>query len=221
MSGAASRSRTTSRRSRLTSSRATTSTRTCSSTPVSALPASRSRTAPRLRSTSTPVPADLRQVRVRLRRLVLLVPGRPVLQRRRPDLLAERRRRSAELNGNVAKADWSFWRNLRQGELRGHRPFVLGAFVYYSPNVLNTGADGLFFGGNAKYTFPAISNGMQWYVSGEAGYWDLGTSDAFYGPARHPVRERHPVSRATPPGAPASAGPGRCSRWICATSTPT
>ena len=26
-----------------------------------------------------------------------------------------------------------------------------------------------------------MANGMQWYVSGEVGYWDLGTSDSFYG----------------------------------------
>jgi len=84
-------------------------------------------------------------------------------------------------NGNVAKADWSFWEIYGKVNYSVTDQFVLGAFVYYSPNVLNTGADGLFFGGNAKYTFPAMANGMQWYVSGEAGYWDLGTSDSFYG----------------------------------------
>ena len=100
--------------------------------------------------------------------------------------------------------------------------FTLGAFVYYSPTVLNTGADGIYFGGNAKYVFPAFSNGVQWYVSGDVAYWDLGTSDSFYGPVR-PAPSSRTASRtpATPPGAPASAGPGRCSRSTCATPTPT
>jgi hypothetical protein len=84
-------------------------------------------------------------------------------------------------NGNVAKADWSFYEIFGKVNYSVADQLTLGAFVYYSPNVLNTGAEGVFFGGNAKYTFPAMANGMQWYVSGEAGYWDLGTSDAFYG----------------------------------------
>ena len=50
-----------------------------------------------------------------------------------------------------------------------------------------------------------FANGVQFYVSGEVGYWDLGTSDAFYGrrPALSPAR--HSVHRATPPGTSASA----------------
>src|SRR5215211_7168862 len=43
----------------------------------------------------------------------------------------------------------------------------LGAYAYYSPSVLNSGADGIFFGGTAKYTFAAWSNGVQPYISGE------------------------------------------------------
>ena len=35
--------------------------------------------------------------------------------------------------------------------------------------------------GNAKYTFNAFANGVTPYISGEAGYWDIGTSDSFYG----------------------------------------
>jgi uncharacterized protein (TIGR02001 family) len=84
-------------------------------------------------------------------------------------------------NGNVAKADWSFWEIYAKLNYSVTDQFVIGGFVYYSPNVLNTGADGVYFGGNAKYTFPAMANGMQWYFSGEAGHWSLGTSDGFYG----------------------------------------
>ena len=84
-------------------------------------------------------------------------------------------------NGNVAKANASFWEFYAKANYAVTDAFGVGAFVYYSPDVLNTGADGVFFGGNAKYTFPALSNGVQLYASGEVGYWDLGTSDAFYG----------------------------------------
>jgi uncharacterized protein (TIGR02001 family) len=90
------------------------------------------------------------------------------------------------LNGNFAKKDWSFWEIYAKVNYSLTDQIVLGAFVYYSPNVLNTGAEGVYFGGNAKYTFPAMANGMQWYVSGEVGYWDLGTSDAFYGNVNFP-----------------------------------
>ena len=69
------------------------------------------------------------------------------------------------------------------------------------------------------------SAGIGWYVSGEFGRQWLGTSDAFYGtrPARafaagNPTASRMPT---TTPGTSASASPGRCSRSICATPTPT
>jgi uncharacterized protein (TIGR02001 family) len=84
-------------------------------------------------------------------------------------------------NGNVAKADWSFYEIFAKVNYSVTDAVTLGAFVYYSPNVLNTGADGVYFGGNAKYVFPALANGVQFYASGEAAYWDLGTSDNFYG----------------------------------------
>ena len=90
------------------------------------------------------------------------------------------------LNGNFAKKDWSFFEVYAKVNYALTDQITLGGFVYYSPNVLNTGADGVFFGGNVKYAFPAMANGMQWYVSGEVGYWDLGTSDAFYGNSNFP-----------------------------------
>jgi hypothetical protein len=82
---------------------------------------------------------------------------------------------------NTAKSDASFWEFYAKANYAVTDALGIGAYVYYSPSVLNTGADGVFFGGTAKYTFQAMSNGMQWYASGEAGYWDLGTTDAFYG----------------------------------------
>jgi len=83
-------------------------------------------------------------------------------------------------NGNVMKADVSFWEFYAKANYAVTDAFGVGVFVYYSPDVLKTGADGVFFGGNAKYTFPAFTNGVQPYISGEVGYWDLGKSDVFY-----------------------------------------
>jgi hypothetical protein len=84
------------------------------------------------------------------------------------------------INGNFAKADWSFVEFYAKVMWSVTDAFSVGAFVYYSPNVLNTGADGLYYGANARYAFPALSNGLQFYASAEVAYWDLGTSDAFY-----------------------------------------
>jgi hypothetical protein len=60
--------------------------------------------------------------------------------------------------------------------------FSWGASVYYSPSVLNSGAPGTFVAGTVKFTAPsnALPNGLGLYVSADAGYWFLGTSDNFY-----------------------------------------
>jgi uncharacterized protein (TIGR02001 family) len=84
-------------------------------------------------------------------------------------------------NGNVIKDDLSFWEFYAKANYTFNDNFGVGAYVYYSPSVLNSAADGVFFGGFAKYTFAAFANGVQPYISGGAGYWDLGTTDSFYG----------------------------------------
>ena len=62
--------------------------------------------------------------------------------------------------------------------------FAVGANVYYSPSWLNTGANGLFASATAKVTLPSFRLGVGmvdevgWYISGEAGYYWLGTTDA-------------------------------------------
>jgi hypothetical protein len=84
-------------------------------------------------------------------------------------------------NGNIIKKDLSFFEAFAKVNYTFNDNFGVGAYVYYSPSVLNSGASGVFFGGTAKYTFNAWSNGVQPYVSGEVGHWDLGTSDSFYG----------------------------------------
>ena len=84
-------------------------------------------------------------------------------------------------NGNVIKQNLSFYEIYGKVNYTVNDNIALGAYVYYSPSVLNSGADGVFFGGTAKYTWAAFANGVQPYLSGEVGHWDLGTSDAFYG----------------------------------------
>ena len=86
------------------------------------------------------------------------------------------------LNGNVAKKVASFY------EIYGKVVYTLnewafGANFYYSPNFLNTGAEGEYASGTIKFTAPdKIALGpFGWYVSGEFGRQWLGTSDAFYG----------------------------------------
>jgi hypothetical protein len=69
--------------------------------------------------------------------------------------------------------------------------WAFGPTFYYSPNFLNTGADGEYLSGIVKYTAPAnfaLWNGaIGWYVSGEFGHQWFGTSDAFYGVAGAPA----------------------------------
>jgi uncharacterized protein (TIGR02001 family) len=84
-------------------------------------------------------------------------------------------------NGNVIKKDVSFVEAYAKVNYAFNDNFGVGAYVYYSPSVLNSGANGVFFGGTAKYSWTAFSNGVAPYISGEVGHWSLGTSDAFYG----------------------------------------
>lgn len=83
-------------------------------------------------------------------------------------------------NGNVMKANVSFVEVYAKATYNITDALAVGAGFNYSPSVLNSGAQGYYYNGNAKYTFAALSNGVTPYVSGEAGYWSLGTSDAFY-----------------------------------------
>jgi len=84
-------------------------------------------------------------------------------------------------NGNVIKQNLSFYEIYGKVNYTVNDNIALGAYVYYSPSVLNSGADGVFFGGTAKYTWAAFANGVQPYLSGEVGHWSMGTTDAFYG----------------------------------------
>jgi len=91
-------------------------------------------------------------------------------------------------NGNVIKADLSFWEVYGKATYNFSDAFSVGASVNYSPSVLNSGADGVFVAGTAKYTFATTPLQAGWglYVSADVGHWFLGTSDNFYAVAGFP-----------------------------------
>jgi uncharacterized protein (TIGR02001 family) len=84
-------------------------------------------------------------------------------------------------NGNVIKADLSFWEIYAKGTYTVNDQFSFGGSLYWSPSVLNSGADGTYVAGTAKYILPnTLPNGIGWFISGDVGHWFLGTSDSFY-----------------------------------------
>ena len=91
-------------------------------------------------------------------------------------------------NGNVIKADLSFWEVYGKATYNFSDAFSFGGSIYYSPSVLNSGADGEFLAGFAKYVFPTVPFPSGWgaYVSADVGHWFLGTSDNFYAVAGFP-----------------------------------
>jgi uncharacterized protein Gcw-chp len=87
------------------------------------------------------------------------------------------------INGNVIKADLSFWEVYGKATYTFTDTFSLGGSVFYSPSVLNSGADGTYLAGTAKYTLPSawLPSGIGAFISADVGHWWLGTTDAFYG----------------------------------------
>lgn len=87
-------------------------------------------------------------------------------------------------NGNVMKKDVSFYEVYGKVNYTFNDYFTMGGNVFYSPNFLNTGADGTYASVTAKVTAPGSlfgTTGIGAYVSGEFGRQWLGTSDTFYG----------------------------------------
>jgi hypothetical protein len=86
------------------------------------------------------------------------------------------------INGNVVKKDLSFLEVYAKATFTVNDQLSFGGAVFYSPSVLNSGADGTYVSANAKLTAPSnlLPNGLGAYVSAEIGHWFLGTSDSFY-----------------------------------------
>jgi uncharacterized protein (TIGR02001 family) len=87
------------------------------------------------------------------------------------------------LNGNVIKSDLSFWEVYGKVNVTVTDQFSVGGSIYYSPSVLNSGANGEYLAGTAKYVLPSSFFPKDWgvYLSADVGHWFLGTSDSFYG----------------------------------------
>src|SRR5579883_1265472 len=86
-------------------------------------------------------------------------------------------------NGNVVVQNASFTEVYGKATLTLSDQWSTGVQEWYSPSVLNSGAQGWYTVGNLTFTAPStwLPNGLGMYVSGDVGYWALGTSNAFYG----------------------------------------
>jgi hypothetical protein len=97
---------------------------------------------------------------------------------------------NALVNGNVMKKDVSFYEVYGKGTYTFNDYFALGGNVFYSPNFLNSGAEGTYASITGKLTAPSTffgTSGVGAYLSGEFGRQWLGTSDAFYGVPAFPA----------------------------------
>jgi len=85
-------------------------------------------------------------------------------------------------DGNVVKGNVSFVEAYGKVTYTVTDQFSVGGSLYYSPSVLNSGADGEYLAGTAKYLLPSAWFPKDWgmYLSGDVGHWFLGTSDNFY-----------------------------------------
>jgi hypothetical protein len=85
-------------------------------------------------------------------------------------------------NTNVIKSDLSFWEVYGKLTYTVNDNLSLGVQEWYSPSVLNSGATGWYSTGNVTVTAPSswFPKDYGGYISGDVGYWALGTSDAFY-----------------------------------------
>jgi uncharacterized protein (TIGR02001 family) len=85
-------------------------------------------------------------------------------------------------NGNTVVQDESFYEWYAKGTYTLSDQWSVAAQVWYSPNVLDTGAYGVYYTGNLTFTAPStwFQDGLGMYASADIGWWELGTSNAFY-----------------------------------------
>ena len=89
---------------------------------------------------------------------------------------------SLPVSFNVIKRDLSFIEYFGKVAWTPTDTFAIGGAVYYNPDYLQFGTDGLFASGNLKLTAPSswMPAGTGLYVSGEVGRYWFGTTDSFY-----------------------------------------
>jgi uncharacterized protein Gcw-chp len=80
------------------------------------------------------------------------------------------------------KDDTDWWEAYGKVAYTWNDTVTVGAQAYYSPNWLNTGAEGTYAAGTAKVVLPTsfFPKDFGAYVSGELGHYWLGTTDAFF-----------------------------------------
>jgi Bacterial protein of unknown function (Gcw_chp) len=84
-------------------------------------------------------------------------------------------------NGNVVKADLNFWEIYGKAIYTASDRLSFGGSAYWSRSVFNSGAEGTFLAGTARYILPTVlPNDIGWFASADVGHWFLGTSDSFY-----------------------------------------
>jgi uncharacterized protein (TIGR02001 family) len=93
-------------------------------------------------------------------------------------------------NGNVVKENVSFLEFYGKATYTVNDNFAFGGQIWGSPvfrdpglaGVLDSGAYGIYYTGNVTLTAPTtwLPNGIGAYASADVGWWQLGTSDAFY-----------------------------------------
>ncbi|MFY9698129.1 MAG: TorF family putative porin, partial [Rhodoplanes sp.] len=89
---------------------------------------------------------------------------------------------SLPVSGNVIKRDLSFVEYYGKVAWTPTDTFGIGAAVYYDPDWLQFGTDGLYASGNIKLTAPSawMPAGTGLYLSAEIGRYWFGTADSFY-----------------------------------------
>jgi uncharacterized protein (TIGR02001 family) len=89
----------------------------------------------------------------------------------------------------AAISDASFYEVYGKATWTVNDYIALGANIYYSPSFLNTGAEGLYYSGTAKFTAPGtwFPSGIGAYLSGELGRQYLGTTNNIPGVYSPPV----------------------------------
>jgi uncharacterized protein (TIGR02001 family) len=80
-----------------------------------------------------------------------------------------------------AIADASFYEVYGKATWTINDYVAIGANVYYTPSYLNTGAEGLYYSGTAKFTAPGtwFPSGIGAYLSGELGRQYLNTTNTY------------------------------------------
>ena len=158
--------------------------------PASAATASTSRTARRLKSTSTAVSVrPSTSSRLRSRRLVLLVSGRPVLLRRRRRCLpADRHAVCPPLpNAQRCQEGCELPRILRQGDLHLQRQLQYRRRRLLHRGLAEHRRRRHLWQRHREVHRHRAAERLGWYLSGEFGHYWLGTTDAFYGSVNFPA----------------------------------